>query len=149
MLKNCRFGTEGHPLQTQIQINQDKDIYTKTNTDLLKSNLPERSQDTKCKTTMWSKYVCHCTGLKTKSHCQNRDRQHFGDIQGGRSWRASGDRQISLNASAERAFANFRDKKHRILQLQIFATKTSFYNCKRLQPCARVASPALTLVPLR
>ena len=41
---------------------------------------------------------------------------------GGRSWRASGDRQISLNASAERAFANFRDKKHRILQLQIFAT---------------------------
>ena len=69
--------------------------------------------------------------------------------QGGRSWRASGDRQISLNACAERAFANFRDKKHRILQLQIFATKTSFYNCKRLQPCARVASPALTLVPLR
>ena len=42
--------------------------------------------------------------------------------QGGRSWRASGDHQISLNASAERAFANFRDKKHRILQLQIFAT---------------------------
>ena len=42
--------------------------------------------------------------------------------QGGRSWRASGDRQISLNASAERAFANFRDKKHRILQFQIFAT---------------------------
>ena len=43
------------------------------------------------------------------------------------SWRASGNRQISLNASAERAFANFRDKKHRILQLQIFATKTSFF----------------------
>ena len=42
------------------------------------------------------------------------------------SWRASGDRQISLNASAECAFSNFRDKKHRILQLQIFATKTSF-----------------------
>ena len=42
--------------------------------------------------------------------------------QGGRIWRASGDRQISLNASVERAFANFRDKKHRILQLQIFAT---------------------------
>ena len=38
-------------------------------------------------------------------------------IQGGRSWRASGDRQISLGASAERVFANFRDKKHRILQL--------------------------------
>ena len=42
------------------------------------------------------------------------------------SWRASGVHQISLSASAERAFANFRDKKHRILQLQIFATKTSF-----------------------
>ena len=38
------------------------------------------------------------------------------------SWRASGNRQISLNASAERALANFRDKKHRILLLQIFAT---------------------------
>ena len=35
----------------------------------------------------------------------------FDPDQGGRSWRASGDRQISLNASAERAFANFRDKK--------------------------------------
>ena len=34
------------------------------------------------------------------------------------SWRASGDRQISLNASAERAFANFCDKKHRIFQLR-------------------------------
>ena len=47
-------------------------------------------------------------------------------VQAAISWRASGDRQISLNASAERAFANFRDKKHRILQLQNFATKTSF-----------------------
>ena len=47
--------------------------------------------------------------------------------QGGRSWRASGDRQISLNTSAERAFANFRDKKQRILQLQIFATSASFF----------------------
>ena len=53
--------------------------------------------------------------------CPNPPRQ-----QAAISWRASGDRQISLNASAERAFANFRDKKHRILQLQIFATKTSF-----------------------
>ena len=69
--------------------------------------------------------------------------------QGGRSWRASGDRQTSLNASAESAFPNFRDKKHRIVQLQIFATKMLFYNCKHLQPCARVASPALTFVPLR
>ena len=34
------------------------------------------------------------------------------------SWRASGDRQISLSASAERAFANFRDTKHRIFQLR-------------------------------
>ena len=47
---------------------------------------------------------------------------HYSAEQGGRSWHASGDRQISLNASAERAFANFRDKKHRILQLQIFET---------------------------
>ena len=56
------------------------------------------------------------------------------------SWRASGNRQISLNATAERAFANFRDKKHRILQWQIFATKTS---------CASVDSPAPALVALR
>ena len=51
----------------------------------------------------------------------------YGWRQAAISWRASGNRQISLNASAERAFANFRDKKHRILQLQIFATKTSFF----------------------
>ena len=31
-------------------------------------------------------------------------------LQGVLSWRASGDRQISLSASAERAFANFRVK---------------------------------------
>ena len=55
-----------------------------------------------------------------------------GQRQAAISWRASGDRQISLNASAERAFANFRDKKHRILQLQIF-----------------VDSPALALIALR
>ena len=59
--------------------------------------------------------VCTCTG----AHCT-------GVHQAAISWRASGNRQISLNASAERAFANFRDKKHRILQLQIFATNTSF-----------------------
>ena len=53
--------------------------------------------------------------------------------QGGRSWRASRDCQISLNASAERAFANFCDKKtpyftianfcnkNVVLQLQVFA----------------------------
>ena len=56
------------------------------------------------------------------------------------SWRASGNRQISLSACAERAFANFRDKKHRILQWQIFATKTS---------CTSVDSPAPALVALR
>ena len=32
------------------------------------------------------------------------------NIQPALSWRASGDRQISLSASAERAFANFRVK---------------------------------------
>ena len=53
-------------------------------------------------------------------------KKYISENQAAISWRASGDRQISLNASAERAFANFRDKKHRILQLQIFATKTSF-----------------------
>ena len=42
--------------------------------------------------------------------------------QGGRSWRASGDRQISLNASAERAFANFRDKKTPYFTIAIFTT---------------------------
>ena len=43
-------------------------------------------------------------------------------VQGGRSWRASGDRQISLNASAERAFANFRDKKTPYFTIAIFTT---------------------------
>ena len=42
--------------------------------------------------------------------------------QGGRSWRASGDRQISLNASAERAFANFRDKKTPYFTIAMFTT---------------------------
>ena len=42
--------------------------------------------------------------------------QRLGHGQGGRNWRASGDRQISLNASAKRTFA-------------ILATKnTVFYN---------------------
>ena len=49
-----------------------------------------------------------------------------------RSWRASGEGQISLSASAERAFANFRDKKHRILQLQIFRTKNVFFETKNV-----------------
>ena len=53
----------------------------------------------------------------------NGQRQHIYDEQAARSWRASGDRQISLSASA---------------RLQIFATKNFvFYNCKFLQqkPC--------------
>ena len=86
------------------------------------------------------------------------------------SWRASGDRQISLSASAERAFANFCDKKNIV-----------FYNCKisqqkrrnwkflqhlflqlhknrhfhgatfisDWQPCASIMSPALALAALR
>ena len=53
---------------------------------------------------------------------KNEIEKMFGPSQGGRSWRASGDRQISLNASAQRAFANFRDKKN-----------TVFYNCNFLQ----------------
>ena len=66
------------------------------------------------------------------------------------SWRASGNRQISLNASAERAFANFRDKKHRILQLQIFATKTLFLHIFATKTsCACVDSPALAMIALR
>ena len=47
------------------------------------------------------------------------------------SWCASDDRQISLSASAERAFENFCDKKHCILKLQNFATKCR--NCKFLR----------------
>ena len=41
-------------------------------------------------------------------------------------------RQISLSASAERAFANFRDKKHRILQLQIVRTKNIVFETKNV-----------------
>ena len=48
-----------------------------------------------------------------------------------------------LSASAERAFANFRDKKHRILQLQIFATKHRFYTFLQQK------RPALALTALR
>ena len=50
------------------------------------------------------------------------------------SWRASGDHQISFNASAERVFPNFRDKKHCILQLQFFATKTLFLHIFATKP---------------
>ena len=62
-----------------------------------------------------------------------------GQNQAAISWCASGDRQISLSASEERAFANFRDNKHCFLQLQIFATKTY----------AGVGSAALALTALR
>ena len=87
---------------------------------------------------------------------------HDGVEQATISWRASSDRQISLSASAERAFASFRDKKHRILQLQIFATKNIvFYNCKfsqqkycflqsqMLAGCGSIMSPVLALTALR
>ena len=53
--------------------------------------------------------------------------ENYSVLQAAISCRASGNRQISLNASAERASANFCDKKHCILQLQIFATKTLFF----------------------
>ena len=39
------------------------------------------------------------------------------------SWRASGNRQISLNASVERAFANFRDKKTLYFTIANFRNK--------------------------
>ena len=42
------------------------------------------------------------------------------------SWRASDDRQISLSASAERAFANFRDKKTLYFSIEHFRNKTLF-----------------------
>ena len=46
------------------------------------------------------------------------DEDDDGEDQAAISWRASVNRQISLNASAECAFANFRDKN------------IVFYNCK-------------------
>ena len=75
-------------------------------------------------------------------------------IQAAISWRASDDRQISLSASAEHAFANFRDKKHRILQWQIFATKTMPALAlaaphKHYESCASIDSPVIALAALR
>ena len=69
------------------------------------------------------------------------------------SWRASDDRQISLSASTERAFANFRDKKHCILQWQIFATKTMPALAlaaphKHYESCASIDSPVIALATL-
>ena len=53
------------------------------------------------------------------------------------SWRASDDRQISLSASAERAFANFRDKK------TSYFTMANF--CNKNNACPSVGSPAQAL----
>ena len=74
--------------------------------------------------------------LATRRVCSEVDPgievEQAGRVQPARSWRASGEGQISLSASAERAFANFRDKKHRILQLQIFRTKNVFLETKNV-----------------
>ena len=53
------------------------------------------------------------------------------------SWRASDDRQISLSASAERAFANFRDKKTSYFTMANFRNKNN--------ACPSVGSPAQAL----
>ena len=72
-------------------------------------------------------------------------------VQPALSWRASSDRQISLSASAERVFANFR-VKNVVLQvyifvlcfqwresarLQIFVAKTSFFTSTHF--CAKTS----------
>ena len=69
------------------------------------------------------------------------------------SWRASGNRQISLNASAERAFANFRDKKTSYFTIANFRNKNvvfyTFLQQKRFftifcdKKLTSVGSPAL------
>ena len=63
---------------------------------------------------------------------QRHNHQHQRRNQPARSWRASGEGQISLSASAGRAFANFCDKKHCIIQLQIFRTKTVVFETKNV-----------------
>ena len=52
---------------------------------------------------------------------------HFPTAQATISWRASGNRQISLNASAERAFAYFRDKKTLYFTIANFRNKNVVY----------------------
>ena len=51
---------------------------------------------------------------------------NFGTEQAATTWRASGDRQISPQCQRGARVCKFSRQKHRILQLQIFATKTSF-----------------------
>ena len=51
--------------------------------------------------------------------------------QGVLSWRASGDRQISLSASDERVFANFRVKTS-FLQVHIFVLCFQWWESARL-----------------
>ena len=53
------------------------------------------------------------------------------------SWRASDDRQISLSASAELAFSNFRDKKTSYFTMANFRNKNN--------ACPSVGSPAQAL----
>ena len=69
--------------------------------------------------------------------------QEFTLLQAAISWRASGNRQISLNASAERAFANFRDKKTSYFTIANFRDKNVVFT----HFC--VDSPALALTALR
>ena len=81
----------------------------------------------------WEKKILNVTWSATaSSHVpQLPQMSNSRSLQGGRSWRAIGDRQISLGASAERAFANFCNKKHRILQLQFFAKNCNFLHENR------------------
>ena len=82
-------------------------------------------------------------------------------MQGGRSWRASGDHRISLNASTERAFANFRDKKTPNFTIANFCNINVVFwasadspvlalkaLCYHYESCASVDSPALVLAAL-
>ena len=59
------------------------------------------------------------------------------------SWRASEDRQISLSASAERAFANFYDKKTSYFTMANFCNKNNDW-----QPRTSIMSLALALTAL-
>ena len=100
-----------------------------------------------------------------RHHCG--EKTFIGTNQAAISWRASGDRQISLNASAERAFANFRDKKtsyftianfrdknvvfthfcNKNLFLQILQQKTVvFYNCMKTSIFTVLQSSQMILV---
>ena len=85
------------------------------------------------------------------NHCHRHHHHHRCD-QATISWRASGDRQISLSASAERAFANFRDKNTSYFTITNFATKyCSFLQLHENKHFhgAGVDSPALALANLR